>query len=77
MKVKGGEISSYSKYLPTVFTGKGSGTTYLAGTVCFVLKGPYVALMEIGCELWNTVNLSVDSSAAELVLKKGASVAIC
>lgn len=42
-------------------SGSGSGTTYRAGTVCLVLNGPYVALTEIGCELWNTVNRSIDN----------------
>lgn len=42
-------------------SGRGSGTMYLAGTVCFVLKGPYVALTEIGWELWKTVNRSIDN----------------
>lgn len=34
---------------------------YLAGTVCLVLNGPYVALTDIGCELWKTVNRSIDN----------------
>lgn len=38
----------------------GSGTIYLAGTVCFVENGPYVARMEIGCDDWKTVNLSTE-----------------
>lgn len=44
-----------------MLSGRGSGTMYLAGTVCFVLNGPYVALTEIGCELWKTVKRSIDN----------------
>lgn len=44
-----------------MLSGRGSGTIYRAGTVCFVLNGPYVALTEIGCELWKTVNRSIDN----------------
>lgn len=54
--------------------GNGSGTTYLAGTVCFVLNGPYVARTEIGCELWNTVKRSIDKGeplVAEPSVKSG------
>jgi len=54
-------IKGIKNFLPVVFIGMGSGTIYLAGTVCLVLKGPYVALIEIGWLLCNTVNLSIDS----------------
>lgn len=60
-----------------MLTGSGSGTTYLAGTVCFVLNGPYVARTDMGCELWNTVNRSVDKGdpvGGELPPKSGAGI---